>query len=58
VSLLDAVRRKRNQITYELAGSASASEAAELNKVVTQFRSDVVRWLKKKHPTLCAAIKA
>ena len=53
VDLLDAVRRKRNQSNYERAGTTSASEAAELHKVVTEVRRDVVRWLKKYHRALC-----
>ena len=52
VDLLDAVRRKRNQISYEHAGTTSAAEAQELRRVVAALRRDVVRWLKKKHPTL------
>lgn len=53
VDLLDVVRRKRNQANYEVAGSTSAREAAELYRVVEELRSDVVRWLRKQHPTLC-----
>ena len=52
VDLLDAVRRKRNQINYERAGTTSDAEAEEFYKAVTSLRGDVVRWLKKKHPTL------
>ncbi len=50
VLLLDAVRRKRNQINYEHAGSTSTLEADEFYHVVTQLRADTVRWLRKKHP--------
>jgi hypothetical protein len=53
VDLLDAVRRKRNQINYEHAGATSAAEAEELHKVVAGLRGDVVFWLKTKHPALC-----
>jgi hypothetical protein len=53
VDLLDRTRRKRNQNTYEHAGTTSAAEAQELCGVVTALRSDVVRWIKKKHPALC-----
>jgi hypothetical protein len=52
LDLLDAVRRKRNQITYEHAGATSAAEAEELQRVVTALRREVVRWLKKQHPML------
>jgi hypothetical protein len=53
VDLLDAIRRKRNQISYEHAGTTSAGEAAEFYDVVTALRGDVVRWLRKKHAALC-----
>jgi hypothetical protein len=52
VDLLDAVRRTRNQITYEHAGATSVAEAQELHKVVTALRRDVVGWLKRKRPAL------
>lgn len=53
VDLLDAVRRKRNRGSYERAGTTSAAEAAELHRVVTELRRDVVQWLKKTHRALC-----
>jgi hypothetical protein len=53
VDLLDAIRRKRNQINYEHAGTTSGGEAAEVYEVVTRLRGEVVRWLKKEHPALC-----
>ena len=46
VDLLDLTRRKRNQANYEAAGSTSY-------KLVGELRSDVVRWLRKKHAALC-----
>ena len=52
MDLLDTIRRKRNQSTYEHAGTTSAAEADELYAVVTALRGDVVRWLRKKHPAL------
>lgn len=52
VLLLDAVRRKRNQINYEHAGTTSSAEAEELYAVVTDLRSEVVRWLTASHPQL------
>lgn len=52
VLLLDAVRRKRNQINYEHAGTTSSAEAEELYAVVTELRSEVVRWLNANHPQL------
>ena len=52
VDLLDAVRRKRNQINYERAGTTSAAEAEEFHQLVTTLRRDVVLWLRKKHRAL------
>lgn len=52
VDLLDAIRRKRNQINYERAGTTSAAEADEIYRVVTTLRSDVVRWLRRNHRAL------
>lgn len=53
VDLLDAVRRKRNQNSYERVGTTSSAEAQELHLVVKTLRGDVLRWLKKTHPALC-----
>jgi len=55
VNLLDTVRRKRNQASYEHAGSTSSREATEYHRIVTELRDDVVRWLRKKHPRLAPA---
>ncbi|MGH7548928.1 MAG: hypothetical protein ACREMM_12240 [Gemmatimonadales bacterium] len=52
VDVLDTVRRKRNQISYEHAGTTSEGEAEEFYKIAASLRADVVRWLKKKHPAL------
>jgi hypothetical protein len=52
LDLLDAVRRQRNQMTYEHAGATSVAEAQEPQRVVRALRRDVVRWLKKQHPML------
>jgi hypothetical protein len=53
VDLFDAVRRKRNQVNYERAGTTSTAEAAELHEAVTALRGHVVRWLRKRHRALC-----
>ena len=53
VDLLDAVRRKRNRMSYERAGATSAAEAEELYQAATELRGDVVRWLRKQHRALC-----
>lgn len=52
VDLVDHARRKRNQANYEVAGSTSDREAAQLFEVASNLRADVVRWLKRKHPAL------
>lgn len=52
IDLVDRARRKRNQANYEVAGSTSDREAEEFFAVVDELRSDMVRWLKKKHPAL------
>jgi hypothetical protein len=52
VDVLDTVRRKRNQINYEHAGTTSDAEANEFYTTLTGLRADVVRWLKKKHSPL------
>ena len=52
VDVLDTVRRKRNQMNYERAGTTSEAEAEEFYKTVTSLRTTVVSWLKKKHPAL------
>jgi len=53
VDLLDTIRRKRNQITYEHAGTTSAAEANEVYAVVGALRADVLSWLEARHRPLC-----
>lgn len=53
VDLLDAVRRKRNQMNYERAGTASAAEAEEVYRLAVGLRRDVINWLQKNHPAPC-----
>lgn len=50
---LDACRAKRNTVEYDMAGQASAEEARELIDFTEQLHTDVLAWLKKKHPSLC-----
>jgi hypothetical protein len=50
---LDACRAKRNIVEYDMAGQASAEEAGELVAFTGQLRTDVLAWLRKKHPSLC-----
>jgi len=52
IDLIDAVRRKRNLINYEHAGTTSDADAAEFYDVVMALRVDVVDWLRRAHPDL------
>jgi hypothetical protein len=52
IDLVDAVRRKRNLINYEHAGTTSDSEAAEFHSAVIALRGDVIDWLRRKHRVL------
>jgi len=49
---LDDCRKKRNILEYDYAGGASEPDADELIVFVKEFRSEVITWLKKKHPEL------
>lgn len=52
IDVIDAVRRKRNQMSYERAGTTSAAEADEMYQVANALRRDVVKWLRDKHAAL------
>lgn len=49
---LERCRRKRNNLQYDQAGVATASEADELFRKCTTFRNDVLDWLRRNHPKL------
>ncbi|MCY3017982.1 MAG: hypothetical protein NTW87_02985 [Planctomycetota bacterium] len=49
---LDACRKKRNTVEYDVAGVTSDTEAAELVKYAKELRKDVLAWLKTNHPDL------
>lgn len=49
---LDTCRAKRNTAEYDTAGTVSPSEAQELRDFASQFHTDVLSWLKSKHPSL------
>ena len=55
VDTLDGVRRKRNVSTYERAGTASASEAAEIYEIAAALRTQVMAWLKQHHSQVLSA---
>lgn len=48
----DSCRQSRNDLSYDAANVVSDSDAAELLKKATQFRTDVENWLRRNHPTL------
>jgi hypothetical protein len=52
VTVLDAVRRKRNISNYERAGRATGTEAAEVLGIARELRTRVRSWLRAKHPHL------
>ena len=49
---LEGCRRKRNTVEYDYAGGASRSDATELIAFGHELRSDVLAWLREKHPGL------
>lgn len=49
---LDTCRRKRNIAEYDMAGSASDSDADELIEFANELKAEVLEWLKLNHPEL------
>ncbi len=49
---LDNCRRKRNVSEYDAAGTISKKEAEDLLQTVREFKIEVIRWLKKNHPSI------
>jgi hypothetical protein len=49
---LDDCRTKRNVTDYDRAGEISLQEAEEMLTQARGFRSDLLAWLQKQHPTL------
>ena len=52
IEYLEALRRKRNIIEYEIPGAATEENARELIDFVAHFKTIVMDWLNKKHPQL------
>jgi len=50
IGYLEACRRKRNIIEYEVPGAATEENARELIEFVVHFKTIVMDWLHKKHP--------
>ena len=48
----DACRKKRNRITYDVAGSVSDLEADEIRGKATEFQKVVESWIHTNHPSL------
>jgi hypothetical protein len=49
---LDACRTKRNVADYDRAGEVSDIELTEILEEVRKFRTDLIEWLKSRHPNL------
>ena len=49
---LDSCRKKRNIVEYDYVGGASEKDAKELLQFASELRSEVLAWLKEKHPEL------
>ncbi len=49
---LEACRRKRNIIEYEVPGAVTEENARELIDFVVNLKTIVIDWLNKKHPHL------
>ncbi len=52
VNQFDAFRRKRNRIGYEVAGSVSDHEVAEMIELAQQLNQQIQTWLKANFPNL------
>jgi hypothetical protein len=52
---LDTCRAKRNTAEYDAVGAVSQSEADELRAFATELRTDVIAWLRTRHPSLAPA---
>lgn len=52
VTLLDAVRRKRNLSSYDRAGRTSDTEALEVLQIARELRVRVRSWLGAEHPDM------
>lgn len=52
ITYFDAVRRKRNRLSYDVAGTVSDTEAEEALKHARGFQSTVDAWLARHHPGL------
>jgi hypothetical protein len=51
VAYFDMCRRKRNQVDYDCAHAATATEAEDLITKAEEFRELAEEWIRKHHPT-------
>lgn len=49
---LNSCRSKRNTVEYDYVGGASEDDARELLDFTRDFKKQVLKWLKEKHPDL------
>jgi len=49
---LDTCRAKRNTAEYDAAGTVSQSEADELREFTRELKTEVLHWLRHKHPAI------
>jgi uncharacterized protein (UPF0332 family) len=52
VQFLEDIRRKRNTVEYDRAGTVSDAEAQAAVEFASRLRDDVIEWLREKHPLL------
>ena len=48
----DAFRKKRNTSSYEMGGTITEKEAAEMAAFAAELRRQVERWIRAEHPEL------
>jgi hypothetical protein len=52
IDTFDKFRKKRNIISYDVAGSVSDKEAHEMYELATTLRAKVEQWIRKNHRKL------
>ena len=52
IDTFDGFRKKRNVSSYDVAGSVSDKEAAEMFKLAASLRADVEKWIRASRPEL------
>ena len=52
IDAFDGFRKKRNISNYDLPGSVSDKEAAEMLKLASSLRADVEKWIQSTRPEL------